>query len=158
MKYVIHDDASTDSTQSINKECVYKYFDVINPILQSENQYSQGIYPYVDFLLPRVKGKYIAICEGDDCWTDSMKLQLQIDFLENNESFSVCIHQTKQINMIDMSTKNVSDFNNDCEVDIENIFKWRAVCKLSSLCTVANISPWMKFIFKIPKILRTGHC
>src|SRR5690606_25359461 len=82
---LIHDDASTDDTQKIIKEYQQKYPEIIKPILQTENQYSKGVRGIMArFNFPRAKGKYIALCEGDDYWTDPLKLQKQIDFLENN--------------------------------------------------------------------------
>lgn len=68
---LIHDDASTDNTANIIREYQEKYPDIIKPIYQKENQYSQGI-KRVDykFNYSRANGKYIAICEGDDYWTD----------------------------------------------------------------------------------------
>jgi glycosyltransferase involved in cell wall biosynthesis len=79
---LIHDDASTDKTANIIKEYEQKYPDIIKPIYQTENQYSQGVSVTSTFNYPRAKGKYIAICEGDDYWTDPNKLQIQIDLLE----------------------------------------------------------------------------
>lgn len=89
---LIHDDASTDSTASIIKKYVKKYPKIIKPIYQVENQRSKfksGMNPRFNF--PRVQGKYIALCEGDDYWTDPFKLQKQVDFLEANPDY-VLIH------------------------------------------------------------------
>ena len=93
---IIHDDASTDGTAEIIKEYAEKYPDLITPIFQTENQYSKGLRGfYARFVYPRAKGKYIAICEGDDYWTDPLKLQKQVDFLEANPDFVMCSHTHK---------------------------------------------------------------
>ena len=92
---LIHDDASKDKTASIIKEYETKYPGIIKPIYQSENQFSKGVKPTFAFNFPRVKGKYIAMCEGDDYWTDSLKLQKQVDFLENNLDYNLVAHYTK---------------------------------------------------------------
>ncbi|MFD0701801.1 glycosyltransferase [Myroides pelagicus] len=86
---LIHDDASSDDTQKIIREYHEMYPLIIKPILQSKNQYSQGISPSVSFNFSRAKGKYIAICEGDDYWTDTLKLQKQVDFLESNPDYNL---------------------------------------------------------------------
>ena len=91
---LIHDDASTDNTASIIREYEEKYPDVIFPIYQEENQYSKGKSNSVTFNFPRARGKYIAMCEGDDYWTDPLKLQKQVDFMEANPAFSCCGHLT----------------------------------------------------------------
>ncbi|MBX2931828.1 MAG: glycosyltransferase [Chitinophagaceae bacterium] len=91
---LIHDDASTDGTSDIIREYQAKYPKIIKPIIQEENQWSQGIKPTWEFNFPRTKGKYIALCEGDDYWTDPLKLQKQVDFLEQNEDFVGCFHNT----------------------------------------------------------------
>ena len=87
---LIHDDASTDGTQAIIKEFQQKYPEIVKPILQTENQWSirpSGIN--LRFNYPRAKGKYIALCEGDDYWIGNDKLQKQVAFLENNPDFSM---------------------------------------------------------------------
>lgn len=91
---LIHDDASTDNTQNIIKEYQEKYPDIIKPIYQKENQYSKGLNGSINatFNLPRARGKYIAMCEGDDYWTDPLKLQKQFDFMEANPDYSLCFH------------------------------------------------------------------
>ncbi len=93
---LINDDKSTDETQEIIKEYHEKYPEVIKPLLQEENQYSQGKRCMnARFNFPRAKGKYLAMCEGDDYWTDELKLQKQVDFLEQNPDYSICFHDIR---------------------------------------------------------------
>ena len=67
---LVHDDASTDSSQDIINEYTERYPHIFKPVFQSENQYSKGVSIWMNFQIPRVSGKYIAFCEGDDYWTD----------------------------------------------------------------------------------------
>lgn len=95
---LIHDDASTDGTIAIIEEYASKYPDKIFPIIQTENQFSKGVRGIMaKYNFPRAKGKYIALCEGDDYWTDPQKLQKQVDFLEGNPNFSLCFHDARDI-------------------------------------------------------------
>lgn len=84
---IVHDDASTDGSAEIIEEYASKYPGLIQPILQQENQYSKKVHIGNTFIYPKVRGKYIAICEGDDYWTDPHKLQRQVDFLESHPEF-----------------------------------------------------------------------
>src|SRR5690554_4543980 len=86
---IIHDDASTDATASIVKKYEQEHPNLIKAIYQTENQYSKGIKPWPNFVFPIARGKYIALCEGDDYWTDPFKLQKQVDFLEANTDVSL---------------------------------------------------------------------
>ena len=90
---LIHDDASTDETADIIREYEAKYPNIIKPIYQTENQYQNGRGIMRRFNYPRAKGKYIALCEGDDYWTDPNKLQRQVDFLEANPEYSITSHR-----------------------------------------------------------------
>ena len=93
---LIHDDASMDGTQDIIREYEVKYPEIIKPIYQKVNQYSKGIPIGVTFNMPRAQGKYIAVCEGDDYWTDPYKLQKQVDFLESHPDYVMCSHRFDQ--------------------------------------------------------------
>lgn len=87
---VVHDDVSTDGTKAIIEEYTQKYPNVFFPMYQTENQYSKGVRGFMPkFNFPRCRGKYIALCEGDDYWTDPNKLQKQVDFLEANEDYII---------------------------------------------------------------------
>ena len=88
---IVHDDASTDGSAAIIREYAERYPDIIKPIYETENQYSKG-----DGSLARVMDaaihpnvKYIALCEGDDYWTDPHKLQVQVDIMEADESIGL---------------------------------------------------------------------
>ena len=93
---IIHDDCSTDGTTDIVREYAEKYPDTIVPIIQTVNQYQNGNKRILaSFVYPKVKGKYIAICEGDDYWVDPLKLQKQVDFLESHPDYSMVCNRTK---------------------------------------------------------------
>lgn len=96
IEVVIHDDCSTDGTKEIIEEYATKYPDIIFPMFQTENQYSKGVRGMMArFNFPRCRGKYIALCEGDDYWTDPFKLQKQVNFLEANPDYVGCFHKIK---------------------------------------------------------------
>jgi glycosyltransferase involved in cell wall biosynthesis len=98
IEIVIHDDASTDQTQAILKKYDNDYPNLFKLLLQSENQKSKlggGMGPRFNY--SRAKGKYIAMCEGDDYWTDPLKLQKQVDFLERNLDCSFCFTRATKV-------------------------------------------------------------
>lgn len=93
---LVHDDASTDETGDILREYGEKYPDKVKPLIQKENQYSQGIDNISGaFNFPRVRGKYIFMCDGDDYWTSPDKMQKQVDYLEAHPDCTLCIHSAK---------------------------------------------------------------
>ena len=89
IEILIHDDASTDGTENIIREYEAKFPDIIKPIYEKENQWVKGRRGSAVFNFPRARGKYIALCEGDDYWTDQYKLQKQVDFLEENNEYGL---------------------------------------------------------------------
>ena len=93
---IIHDDVSTDKTVEIIKAYEKKFPNIIKPIYQSENQFSQGINP-MSFIFPKVQGKYMAFCDGDDYWTDSQKLQIQVESMEKHPNIDMCFHPTYEL-------------------------------------------------------------
>lgn len=91
---IIHDDASTDRTPDIIEHYAAKYVEQIYSIRQCVYQYRRGKRP-ARVLLEAARGEYVAFCEGDDYWTDPMKLQKQVDFLDSHSGFTICFHGTR---------------------------------------------------------------
>ncbi|MBE0471488.1 MAG: glycosyltransferase [Methyloprofundus sp.] len=85
---IIRDDCSADKTAEIVKQYAEKYPNIIKPIYETENQFSKGVKP-MPVVYKKAVGKYFALCEGDDYWTDPLKLQKQVDFLENNDDYVI---------------------------------------------------------------------
>lgn len=92
-KLFIGEDFSKDSTREICENLKLKYPNKIELFLHKINigATQNGIFMYKQCI--KSKAKYIALCEGDDYWTDPLKLQKQIDFLENNLDHNICFHR-----------------------------------------------------------------
>ena len=94
---IVHDDASTDSSAEIIREYAEKYPEIIKPIIQVENQYSQGADIIKEFIVPVVRGEYVALCEGDDFWCDSSKLQKQYNALQDHPECFMCTNKVERV-------------------------------------------------------------
>lgn len=111
---LIGDDSSKDNTQSIISKYRDKYSDIITAVLREKNV--GATYNGYD-LLKKAKGKYIANCDGDDYWSDTERIERDIDFLEGNPQYSgIC------------SRCNIVDENNNL-IKQDNIYErakfWR---------------------------------
>lgn len=96
VELIIADDCSPDKTEE-------KVFQIIKNhpksswIKYTKHKTNKGMISNFNWALNQCKGKYIALCEGDDYWTDPLKLQKQVDFLEANEEYVMCGHKTEQL-------------------------------------------------------------
>ena len=91
---IVHDDCSQDATPEILKSYIAKYPDKIRIILQNENQHSKGVPILKKYIIPRICGEYVAMCEGDDYWCDDYKLQKQYDYMKAHPECALCTHNT----------------------------------------------------------------
>lgn len=91
---IIGEDCGMDGTADIIRKYAKQYPTIIKAIIRKNNV---GIIPNFTDIMMQAKGKYIALCEGDDYWIDVKKLQIQVDFLELNENFSGYGHQANVI-------------------------------------------------------------
>ncbi|MDR1809745.1 MAG: glycosyltransferase [Prevotella sp.] len=121
VELVIGEDCSTDNTRAICMEYKEKYPDKIKLLLPEKNL---GMIRNFLATLQSCTGKYIALCEGDDYWTDPLKLQKQIDFLEANPDFSICFHPVKVLKgdelVDDYITRETSDVSDIYELSKGN--------------------------------------
>ena len=88
----VHDDASTDTTPQIIKEYQDRFPEIIKPILQTENQFSQGIKPFAKFIYPNLKSEFVAFCEADDYWNNPQKLEKQVAIFKEHKDVVICGH------------------------------------------------------------------
>lgn len=114
---VVAEDASPDNTRQILLEYKEKYGDQLILVLHDTNLGPGG---NSDSMMPYIRGKYIAVVEGDDCWTDMHKLQKQYDILEKHPEYSaVCCDNM----LIDPSGKTVEKSCLRLKTDIEKTMK-----------------------------------
>ena len=90
VEVLVHDDASTDGTVEILRQYAGQFPDVVKPLFETENQYRKGTAMDATFNFPRATGEYIALCEGDDFWSDPHKLQKQIACLQAHPGCTFC--------------------------------------------------------------------
>lgn len=109
VEFIIANDNSPDATD----EVVKKYF-LENPapsnfeIKYTKHEANKGMMPNFIWALEQATGQYIALCEGDDYWTDPLKLQKQVDFLENNSAFSMIFSNAKVLIQVSETDSNAN--------------------------------------------------
>lgn len=122
LEVIVANDKSPDNTNEIIKSIVQNHpkGSLIKYLSREKNL---GMMPNFLDAINKCTGKYIALCEGDDYWTDSLKLQKQVNFLENNEDFVLCFHNA---NVLDCKTNNsylfVNGYNSS-EYSAKDLFK-----------------------------------
>ena len=132
---LISDDCSTDNTAKIIRKYQKKYPNIIKPIFRKKN-----LGPMENFIetLNEVHTTYVALCDGDDYWTDENKLQKQVDFLDKNKNYTICFHQTEIFYEADKNkkelcypknVKDTTDFNDlikECYIPANSVvYRWQ---------------------------------
>lgn len=133
---IVHDDASTDNTANIIREYETKFPKIVKPIYETENQWSKPGNALGKIVNASLKGKYVAICEGDDYWIDNNKLQMQVDFLETNPDYGMCytsfniLYQNSGIIEKDLFNTNPVKYKSDYTLD-EWVYKTGYIAPMS---------------------------
>ncbi len=121
---IIHDDASTDNTPEIIKEYHSRYPDIIKPIFQKENQYSKGEFKPSVYAAGYSSGEYIALCEGDDYWISSQKLQIQIEAMQKHPELDISFHSAYFLRDGIRDNKPSYDYGYDQTLYLESILSY----------------------------------
>jgi glycosyltransferase involved in cell wall biosynthesis len=107
-EFIIANDCSDDSTDKVIKQNIIKH-ERGNIITYYSHDKNLGMIPNFAFALKACNGKYIGLCEGDDYWTDPLKLQKQVDFLESNDTYILVGYNARINNEDQEENKNVKD-------------------------------------------------
>ena len=117
IELIIANDCSPDNTNKIIQEILVSNKNA-NWIKYFNHKKNLGMMPNFIFSLKQSSGKYIALCEGDDYWTDELKLQKQVDFLEENLQYVLSFHKVKILNLDGLIT---DDFLTNLPENYENL-------------------------------------
>ena len=153
---IISDDCSTDKTTEIIRSYVKKYPKIIKHIYHDKNMYSKGVIPIRDYILPLVKSKYIALCEGDDFWIDTHKLQKQVALLESQPFLSGVGHKTELMKDDELTNEFMPNFKCDKQkIEFEDFIDFNHYMHTSSLIyryDTSNKAAIDKYLNKYPCI------
>lgn len=97
IEILVNDDCSTDGTTDVLLEYQRQHPSIFRVVTHEENQFSKGASPMGEFLVPLARGEYIAMCEGDDYWTDVKKLAKQLDVMRGNPGIAACVHANENV-------------------------------------------------------------
>ena len=139
---IVHDDVSTDATADIIREYAEKFPDIIKPIFETENQYSKkngSLTSIMNKACDATGAKYIAMCEGDDYWTDPLKLQKQVDFLESHPEYGMCYTKVRRYDQV--KRKFIDEWGGPHE-SFKNLLISNTVPTLSVLIRSKNINSY----------------
>lgn len=94
IELILANDKSTDNTHQVITNMLESH-PFAHKVKYHNHLDNKGIMENLIWAFKQCKGDYIAMCEGDDYWTDSLKLQKQVDFLEQNDDYNICVGRYK---------------------------------------------------------------
>ncbi|MPM25622.1 hypothetical protein SDC9_72119 [bioreactor metagenome] len=120
---IVHDDASTDGTADIIRAYEAAHPDRFRCVYRTENIYSSDPKILEHYVFPLARGKYIAICEGDDYWTSPNKLQTQIDYMEAHPECTFCVTGAELVDPDKRNIGSVCPYEADCDIPMEELIR-----------------------------------
>jgi glycosyltransferase involved in cell wall biosynthesis len=165
VELIIGEDCSIDKTKSI---CLQYEKQHPGKVTVKSNEKNLGIIPNFLKTLNFCQGKYIALCEGDDYWTDPLKLQKQVDFLEANEDFSLCFGKVATIRNGRIDSEEHKKYYDKILVDrteftIEDIIRDNFIATCSVVFRTKNLIDYPSWSNQLPfgdwtlNVINAGH-
>jgi len=138
VEILLGEDESSDGTREICQRFAVEYPERIRLFLWSRKDMVRIMgkptgRANLMGLLKETKGKYVAICEGDDYWTDPLKLQKQVDFLEAHPDFSMCFHRAMLLKHSGLEEHSIPD-----DVDRNNV-RYDDLLRTSNFIATASV-------------------
>ena len=99
IELIISNDCSTDLTDSVIRNIITTYDGNVEIRYFNQTQ-NMGMKSNFEWALKKVKGKYIALCDGDDFWINDAKIENQVNFLETNTEYSICFHAVEKYDQL----------------------------------------------------------
>ncbi len=147
---ILRDDCSTDSSALIIQEYEKKYPNLIHGIYETENQYAKGVREFHRKTKAASKGKYIALCEGDDCWLDGNKLQIQVDYMEQHEECMMSAHNAVMVNCLDGQIQTMNPYLEEKDLTpCELIMQYRGNLPTASILIRREVFAFPSFFGEI---------
>lgn len=133
VELILANDCSTDTTNEVIQN-ILKNHPRSHWINYNNHIINKGMMPNFIWALQECKGNYIALCDGDDYWTDALKLQKQVDFMETNKNYAACFHNATVINDGNDLIGRFCDWNSNREIQAEDvILKGGGICPSASI-------------------------
>jgi glycosyltransferase involved in cell wall biosynthesis len=152
VELILANDCSPDSTDKVIQDILnnhprrswIKYF---------KHEENLGMMPNFIFSLKKGEGKYVALCEGDDYWTDPLKLQKQVGFLEDHEEYSICWTKYDKVDYLgNLIDKNIPIFDQSlADVTLNNFFNNYRTWTLTTVFKASVLKKYDFAKFKYPK-------
>lgn len=141
LELIVLDDCSPDNTRDIVKDienrhtngCWIKY---------TRHELNKGMMPSFNWALEQCRGKYIALCDGDDYWTDPLKLQKQVDFMEANSEYHVCFHRTWLVDGEGKKLRISQEMDRPMDIGVKDFFEKNPVGANTSSALLRRANLW----------------
>ncbi len=143
---IIHDDASTDGTTQIIKDYEKKYPEIIRGIYREKNIYEQKMKVAKE-VMNECKGKFIAFCEGDDCWIDNNKLQIQVDYMEKKTECVLTVHNVLKLECDSGSMQSIGYYSEDKDLSEKEVIVYHERIATVSYVFRKDVFPEAEFFW-----------